>query len=441
MDIVALSKRCFSWHYFRRFLINTFDTESVKFFSKLSNGHIDNIIPDSALHIPKLLKYELNQHQLSNKTHPSKNLFVIGVTGTNGKTSVSYLIGEVLKAAGCNTFVLGTLNSGSSELSTPEAIDILRIMKAHLARGGTHFVMEVTSEGIDQERIMGIDFNVKLLTNITQDHLDYHKTFEKYQNTKLGFMKEGDSHKIYPESFEKEPIDFTTQLLGHFNHLNVKAAVSVLRHCNISEKNIRKTLSMCSAPRGRLQNVDMGQSFIVLIDFAHTPDGLQNVLSTVKDVALNRNGRLLVLFGCGGNRDRGKRAKMGKIACNIADYLVITDDNPRFEDREQITSEILSGIEDEFQNFVVIQDRKTAIEFIINHAQDNDVVILAGKGHETYQVLKNKKNHFDDHEEASNAISINLIMKAKDFQRSSISIPTTLSKASGVNNTCKKNLN
>lgn len=421
--------------------MNTFDTESVNLFSKLSNEYIDNIIPDSALHIPKLLKYELNQHQLSNQTHPSKNLFVIGVTGTNGKTSVSYLIGEVLKAAGCNTFVLGTLNSGSSALSTPEAMDILRIMKAHLARGGTHFVMEVTSESIDQERIMDINFNVKLLTNITQDHLDYHKTFEKYQNTKLGFMKEGGSHKIYPESFEKESIDFSTLLLGHFNFLNVKAAVSVLRHCNIDEKYIRKTLSTCSAPRGRLQNVDMGQSFIVLIDFAHTPDGLQNVLSTVKDVALNRNGRLLVLFGCGGNRDRGKRAIMGKIASNIADLLVITDDNPRFEDREQITSEILSGIEDEFQDFVVIQDRKSAIEYIINNAQDNDVVILAGKGHETSQIIKTREIHFDDHEEASNAISLHLKMKAKNLHSSNMDIATTLLKTSRVNRTCKKDLN
>jgi UDP-N-acetylmuramoyl-L-alanyl-D-glutamate--2,6-diaminopimelate ligase len=420
--------------------MNTFDTESIKLFSKLSNGHIDNIVPGSAFHIPKLLKYELNQCQHSNQTHPSKNLFVIGVTGTNGKTSVSYLIGEVLKAAGYNTFVLGTLNSGNSELSTPEAIDILRIMKTHLAHGGTHFVMEVTSEGIDQERIIGIDFNVKLLTNITQDHLDYHKTFENYKNTKLGFMREGSSHKVYPEFFKKESIGFSTLLLGHFNLLNVKAAVSVLRYCNISEKYIRKTLSTCSAPKGRLQNVDKGQSFIVLIDFAHTPDGLQNVLSTVKNIALNRSGRLLVLFGCGGNRDRDKRAKMGKIASNIADFLVITDDNPRFEDREQITSEILSGIEDEFQDFVVIQDRKTAIEFIINNAEDNDVVILAGKGHETYQVLKAKKIHFDDHEEASNAISIHLKMKAKNYHRSSMGIQTT-SKISRVNSTCKKNLN
>ncbi len=363
---------------------------------------------EAGLFEPELIKgvipNELVQYAHSHSGHPSNELYVIGITGTNGKTTVTYLIGEVLKAAGYNPFVLGTLNSGNNDLSTPEPSDISNFMRAHLNQGGTHFVMEVTSEGISQERVLGTSFDVKLLTNITQDHLDYHKTLEHYQRAKLGFMSEGGAHKIYPENFEKEPIEFPTQLLGDFNLLNIKAAASVLRHVGIPERHIRKTLSACSAPRGRLEWVDKGQPFMVLVDYAHTPDGLQNVLGTVKDIALERGGRLLVLFGCGGNRDRGKRPMMGKIASEIADFLVITDDNPRSEEGQEIMAEILGGVDPDFRDYILIQDRRTAIESIINKAQDDDVVILAGKGHETYQILKSKTIQLDDREEAISAI-------------------------------------
>ena len=338
--------------------------------------------------------------------HPSEDLCVIGITGTNGKTTVSYLIGEVLKSAGYHPFVLGTLNSGSRDLSTPECRDILRFMNAHLDQGGTHFVMEVTSEGIDQARILGIDFDVKLLTNITEDHLDYHKTFDHYRTTKLGFMAEGLAHKIYPNDFADAPITFATRLLGDFNHSNIKAAATVLRYIGISEPQIRQTLSSCSPPRGRLENVDEGQLFTVLIDFAHTPDGLENVLRTAKGMAQGRNGRLLVLFGCGGDRDSGKRPKMGKIASDIADFVVITDDNPRSEDSQKIMAEISSGIKSDFHDYVLIQNRREAIEFIIERSQNEDVVILAGKGHETFQIQKSEIIHFDDREESIKAIAL-----------------------------------
>ena len=346
--------------------------------------------------------------------HPSKDLYVIGVTGTNGKTTVSYLIGEVLKSAGHNPFVLGTFNSGNRDLSTPESHDIARFMSAHLEQGGTHFVMEVTSEGIDQARILGIDFNIKILTNISHDHLDYHKTFENYKNTKLGFMNNGPAYKIYPNCYQNVHIEFTSQLLGGFNLLNIQAATSALRHIGISEKCIQETLSSCSPPRGRMEYVEKGQPFIVLVDYAHTPDGLENVLRTAKDIAVNRNGRLIVLFGCGGNRDRGKRPKMGKIASEIADLLVITDDNPRQENSQIIMDEILSGVDPDFHEYFLIQDRRTAIEFVINQSKKNDVVILAGKGHETLQITKSETIHFDDREEAANAIFIRL-MRNHDF--------------------------
>lgn len=344
--------------------------------------------------------------------HPSEDLCVIGITGTNGKTTVAYLIGEVLKSAGYRPFVLGTLNSGNRDLSTPERHHIREFMQTHLDQGGTHFVMEVTSEGIDQKRICDVDFDVKLLTNITEDHLDYHKTFENYKAAKLDFMHEGHAQKIYPNDFAKVPIAFETRLLGDFNLSNIRAAASVLRHLGISETPIRQTLSSCSPPRGRLENVDEGQLYSVLIDFAHTPDGLSNVLRTAKDIARRRNGRLLVLFGCGGDRDAGKRPKMGKIAGEIADFVVITEDNPRSEDSDKIMAEILSGIGSDFHDFVLIQNRKEAIKFIIERAQNEDVVILAGKGHETFQIKKTKTLHFDDREESKNAILQKLKMTA-----------------------------
>ena len=261
--------------------------------------------------------------------HPSKNLYVIGITGTNGKTTISYLIGEVLKTAGFNTFVLGTLNSGDRNLSTPEAKDTARIMQDHLNQGGTHFVMEVTSEGIDQSRVSDIDFNIKILSNITQDHLDYHKTFEHYKRTKLDFMANGVNHKVYPTDFLKESIKFSTKLLGKFNLLNIKAAAAALRYMNIDEYYIQSTLSHCSPPKGRLEYIESGQLYMVIIDYAHTPDALQNILSTVKALAIKRKGKLYVLFGCGGDRDSSKRPKMGLIASQFLDFLVITDDNPR----------------------------------------------------------------------------------------------------------------
>lgn len=340
--------------------------------------------------------------------HPSENLYVIGITGTNGKTTVSHLIGEVLIAAGHKPFVLGTLNSGNPNLSTPEAEDISNFMRAHLEQGGTHFIMEVTSEGIDQKRIDAVEFDIKILTNITQDHLDYHKTFEKYESTKLGFMHEGMAHKIYPKDFQQTPIDFESRLLGDFNLLNVKAAASALRHMGISEAYIHKSLSSCHPPRGRMENIERGQPYLVLVDYAHTPDGLENVLRTAKDIATARKGRLLVLFGCGGNRDSGKRPKMGKIASEIADLLVITDDNPRLEESQTIIDQIFSGVAPDFHKCVQIQNRRAAIKFIINNSHQNDIVVLAGKGHETTQTTSAGTIHFDDREEAENAINVRL---------------------------------
>ncbi len=340
--------------------------------------------------------------------HPSQNLNVIGVTGTNGKTTVTHLIGEALTAAGYKPFVLGTLNSGSRELSTPLAEDIKTIMNTHLEQAGTHFVMEVTSEGIDQGRVVDVDFNIKLLTNITQDHLDYHKSFSEYKRVKLSFMDEGDAYKIYPENFENITIDFKPILIGDFNLLNVKAAISVLRYLSIPEQQISSSLSLCHPPKGRMECVAVRENLMVFIDFAHTPDALANILDTAKEIANNQNGRVLALFGCGGNRDTSKRSRMGEIAARRADHLVITDDNPRHEDSQKIIDDIVSGIPGTYKHYTLIQSRREAIKEIIAMAEDQDVVILAGKGHGNYQIVKSETHYFNEREEVEKVMSQNI---------------------------------
>ena len=332
---------------------------------------------------------------------PSKKLTVIGITGTNGKTSVTHFVASGLKEAGFHPYVIGTLNS---PLTTPESLDIHEIMAKHLENGGTHFVMEVSSHAIDQKRIAGVRFAIKCLTNITQDHLDYHLTFEQYQKTKLSFMEEGGGLRLYPEDFQKEPIDFPVPLPGDFNVRNIQAAAAILRFCGISTSVISKSLSQVSAPPGRFESIKEGQPFLVIVDYAHTPDGLENVLKSIKDIARKQNGRVLTLFGCGGNRDRGKRPQMGKIATLLSDYVVITHDNPRTEDLDQIITDIVKGIPDNATRYQVIPDRKEAIFSIIKTANPNDVVLLAGKGHETTQILIDGPISFDDRVIARQAI-------------------------------------
>ncbi|MGE4169470.1 MAG: Mur ligase family protein [Candidatus Margulisiibacteriota bacterium] len=342
----------------------------------------------------------------ANKTfdNPSEKLTVIGVTGTNGKTTVTHLIAQGLTAAGFKSAVLGTLNA---PLTTPESIQVLEAMKQHVDAGGTHFVMEVSSHAIDQGRIDPIHFSIRVLTNITRDHLDYHGTFENYKATKLKFMRAG-TPAIFPEDYAKETIDYPTQLLGEFNHQNIQAAQAALKACGLDAATIAKALGQAKPPAGRLEPVRAGQPFDVLVDYAHTPDGLENILKTLSPIAKAKQGKLLVVFGCGGDRDRGKRPEMGRIGAELADVVILTQDNPRTEDPKQIMSDILAGIPATFQKLHVIDDRRQAIELAIRMAQKDDVVAIAGKGHETYQIIGTEKTDFDDRIEAQKAIESRL---------------------------------
>jgi UDP-N-acetylmuramoyl-L-alanyl-D-glutamate--2,6-diaminopimelate ligase len=362
--------------------------------------YINDATSRGAVNIMKMNRTEMAS--FSNKIYkkPSEKMVIIGVTGTNGKTTVTHLVGQALKSAGYKPYVLGTINS---ELTTPESIDIQRIMAEHHKNGGTHFVMEVSSHAIDQGRILGIDFNIKLLTNITQDHLDYHKTITNYKETKLGFMAEG-NNSIYPEDYQREQVTFKTKLEGNFNFHNIQSAIAILKKCNLKEDEIIDALKKAVPPPGRFENINEGQAFNVIVDYAHTPDGLENILSTAKEITEKNNGKMITVFGCGGNRDRGKRPKMARISTKYSDYTIITQDNPRDENPTQIISDIKKGLHVDESKYKIIENRADAISTAIKYANKNDTVIIAGKGHETYQILKTETIHFDDREQAREAI-------------------------------------
>ncbi|NBV41998.1 UDP-N-acetylmuramoyl-L-alanyl-D-glutamate--2,6-diaminopimelate ligase [bacterium] len=366
-------------------------------------AHIEDAKSRGAVEVLRMTRSELAEFANRIYQTPSKQLKVIGVTGTNGKTTVTHLIAHGLKAAGYKPALLGTLNAA---LTTPESLDIAQAMRAHADAGGTHFVMEVSSHAIHQGRISGIDFDVRVLTNITQDHLDYHKTFEAYKAVKMSFMA-GPGASIYPERFETEALGFSVPLPGRFNYKNFQAAVAVLRHYKIPEPVINASMASATAPPGRFERVSEGQDFDVIVDYAHTPDGLENVLKEARIMADMTQGRVITVFGCGGDRDRTKRPKMGRIAEQIADVVVVTSDNPRTEDPDAIIDEIKTGLERP-DAVVVFVDRRDAIRYAISVAQKGDVVVLAGKGHETYQILGKESVHFDDREVARESIQARL---------------------------------
>jgi UDP-N-acetylmuramoyl-L-alanyl-D-glutamate--2,6-diaminopimelate ligase len=384
---------------------------------------------------------------LANKFYgfPSRKLKMIGVTGTNGKTTTTHIIESILIQK-YRVGLIGTLyyklngEIHNSKDTTPEPPDLQEIFRQMVERKIEYCVMEVSSHGIDFFRVQGVDYNVGLFTNLTQDHLDYHKTMEHYLQTKIKLFKWLDpndfaianiddahakdfldatvAHKItfginnkadvmaqdinftikgirYRLVTPIGEIDVNQQLVGLFNVYNSLAAVAVAISQNIDLETIKSGLERKIKVSGRFELVDKGQPFSVVVDYAHTPDGLEKVLNLAKD--LNPN-RLITVFGCGGDRDKEKRPIMGKIAAQYSDMIVLTADNPRNEDPEQIIDQIVKGMDQ--TPYYRILDRREAIEFSIRQAQTGDIVLILGKGHETTQTLKDRTIHFSDVAEA-----------------------------------------
>lgn len=369
--------------------------------------------------------------------YPSRHLAVIGITGTNGKTSTSFMLHSIFYQAGFSPRIMGTLGVGNPESLERSSHTTLEpeVLSSHLANflkdGATHVIMEVSSHGLSLKRCEAIKFRATGLTNITPDHLDLHGTMENYRRAKTRLFNECsddetivclpkdhqlDSIKRAAITYGSSPADIAfshieviqgkTQFkihdggqtatillpfLGNFHVHNATLAASIARGFGISLDDIAKGLSQTPAIPGRLEHVKCGQDFLVFVDFAHTPDGLHSVLSTLK---ILKSQRIILVFGCGGDRDQTKRPLMGSVAEKNADIVIITDDNPRGENPSEIRSQVRAGMKS--TSALEIPDRKEAIRYALQIAQRNDIVLIAGKGHETHQIYGDTKHNFSD---------------------------------------------
>ncbi|HKI22048.1 MAG TPA: UDP-N-acetylmuramoyl-L-alanyl-D-glutamate--2,6-diaminopimelate ligase [Gaiellaceae bacterium] len=363
---------------------------------------------------------------------PTEELLLAGVTGTNGKTTTAYLLHSIFDAAGMRPGLIGTIESrvgGESRpavRTTPESIDLQRTFREMLDAGDRSAVMEATSHGSVLGRLDRVRFKALAFTNLTQDHLDFHGTMDEYYEAKRRLFTEhepapaaainvGDEwgRRLAEELRELDRAPLltfgltdeaevcerpTSPLQGRFNHENTLAAVALARLVGVPEAAIEQGLAEAPSVPGRFESVDEGQPFSVIVDYAHTPDSLANVLRTARDLA---TGRLICVFGCGGDRDRGKRPEMGRIAAELADVPIVTSDNPRSEAPLAIIDEILAGMSPEPE---VEPDRRAAIAKAVGLAREGDVVVIAGKGHEQGQEFADRKLPFDDREVAREAL-------------------------------------
>ncbi len=376
--------------------------------------------------------------------NPSAKLKLIGVTGTNGKTTVTSLLFQLFKKLGLKCGLISTVKIlindevFPTQLTTPDSITINRYLKQMVDSGVEYAFMEVSSHGIDQKRSLGLDFDVAVFTNLSHDHLDYHKTFEAYRDVKKRLFdqlkktavaitniddKNGNymlqncnakkvtyalksyadyKAKIIENSFSGLHIkindqDFWTKVIGEFNAYNLLAVYAVSNLMELDNLESLKFLSQIQPVEGRFEHYKSSKEEIsAIVDYAHTPDALKNVLETINNIR-TKNENVITVVGCGGNRDKTKRPKMGKIAAQFSDQVIFTSDNPRDEDPDQIIKDIVAGVETQHQQKILsITDRKEAIKTACKVAKTKDIILIAGKGHETYQIVKGEKRDFDD---------------------------------------------
>ncbi len=312
---------------------------------------------------------------------PARNLKVIGITGTDGKTTTSHMIYEILKAVGEKVSLISTINSPGLHVTSPDPFIIQKLIKEAVEVGNEYMVLEVTSHALDQFRFWGIKFEVGVITNITHEHLDYHKTFENYRSTKLKLLK---NSKI-PVKYKK--LKLKLKIPGEYNVENASAAIAVTTALGIDKELAIKTLENFENLTGRMEEVKNSRGIKIIIDFAHTPNGLEQALTTLRRLI---KGKLIAVFGSAGQRDEGKRPLMGEIAGRLADYVVITAEDPRGE-LKSINQQIIAGVKNR-KNLFVINDRQKAINFAINKlAKKGDLVGIFGKGHEKSMNLDGKQ--------------------------------------------------
>ena len=380
--------------------------------------------------------------------HPAKSMTMIGVTGTNGKTSTTLLLKQVLeKTMGAKVGLIGTMANMvgdeviPTERTTPESFELQGLFARMRDAGCSHVVMEVSSHAVTLDRIGGVHFDIAAFTNLTEDHLDFHKTMDAYCDAKAELFRRcskavintDDSYACrfldaaacpvlttavsggadlraehvellsdgirYEAVSGQERVAIHVPIPGRFTVYNTLTVLGIARQLGIQLPDAAEALKTVEGVKGRIEVVPTpGKGYTVLIDYAHTPDGLENVLSSVRDFC---RGRIISVFGCGGDRDPIKRPIMGHIGVKLADFAVITSDNPRTEHPMSIIEDILKGVKEEDGQYIVVEDRKTAIRYAMDIAEKDDIIVLAGKGHETYQDVGGVKLHLDEREEVA----------------------------------------
>lgn len=384
---------------------------------------------------------------------PSRKLELVGVTGTNGKTTITHLAEKIAQVAGKKTGLIGTLGTRiaareiTGQNTTPESTEIQKMLAEMVTEGVETAAMEVSSHALDLGRVNGCVYNAAIFTNLTQDHLDYHQNMQEYLEAKAllfsgmkgdkpgqfavlnsddsscAFLKQITPCRVVTYGVDSEadfrasklrlsdrgvefeiayhgiitPLFYSTP--GKFSVYNALAAFAWGITAGYSLEAVTQALAEIKGVPGRFESIRRGQPFQVIVDYAHTPDGLKNVLETAREIT---SGKLIAVFGCGGDRDRTKRPLMGEVAGRLSDFVVVTSDNPRTEDPDKIIEDILPGIQG--GDYTVIADRREAIIYACSIAQAGDTIVIAGKGHEDYQIIGTVKIHFDDREEAEEAL-------------------------------------
>ena len=385
---------------------------------------------------------------------PSKALTLVGVTGTNGKTTIATLLYKLVRALGHKAGLLSTVvnyiedEAVAATHTTPDAIELNGLLRRMVDAGCEYAFMEVSSHAIAQERIAGLDFDGALFTNLTRDHIDYHKTFDNYRDTKkrlfdglkksaFAVTNKDDKNglvmtqnckaevktystrsladykaQILEEGFEGMMLNINGKevfvpLVGRFNVSNLLCIYGAALCLGFEELEVLRVLSTLKPVNGRFETIRSPKGWTAIVDYAHTPDAVDNVISTIREIidgqkskVESRKPRLITVIGCGGNRDKGKRPMMAQIAKRGSEQLILTSDNPRDEEPAAILNDMKAGLtEEELRSTLVIEDREAAIQTACMLAQKGDVILVAGKGHEDYQIIKGVKHHFDDHEQ------------------------------------------
>lgn len=356
------------------------------------DAYIQHALDNGASDVLHLTRQEFADAANDYFEHITKKCTLIGITGTNGKTSVAYFTAQLLEYLDCSTLMIGTLNAS---LTTPESWDTLNRIKQHVEAGGTHVVLEVSSHGIDQYRVWGMDFDIKCLTNITQDHLDYHGSIETYRATKMTFMETYPGMAIYSDDVILLDPEDIPNLKGECHRKNISMAVAICCKLGLPLIDILPLLPKILPPQGRFETIQMNQPQHVIVDFAHTPDGLRHVLNDARQLVDGTAGQVHVVFGCGGDRDSDKRPKMGAVAEEFCHRIYLTADNSRKEPTQTIIQDILTGMTNT-NNVTVEPDRRIAITLALANATPTDVVVIAGKGHEMAQIGNNYQYWFND---------------------------------------------